>query len=164
MTDDSPNRTTGRLQKEVRQTRPFTNLQAEAFLNLVRTTGQLQHKLRLRLKPYGITETQYNSLRILRGAGNAGLTCAEIAERLISRDPDITRLIGRLERMGLVRRARDTKDRRIVVTRISQEGLNRLKELDQVVANSVTGALAHLTEDELRKLIRLLERTREPDV
>jgi DNA-binding MarR family transcriptional regulator len=163
MTDDSTTRISGHLQKEVRQNKPFASLQAEAFLNLVRTTGQLQHTLRLRLKPYGITETQYNPLRILRGAGNAGLTCAEIAERLISRDPDITRLLGRLERMGLVRRERDTKDRRSVITRISRQGLDRLKDLDQVVADSVTASLAHLTEDELRKIIRLLERTLDSD-
>ncbi len=160
MTADSSTVLSGRLQKELQQNRPFANLQAEAFLNLVRTTSQLQHMLRLHLKPHSITETQYNSLRILRGAGEAGLTCSEIADRLVSRDPDITRLMGRLERMELVHRERHTKDRRIVVARITRKGLERLEELDQVVASGVTKSLIHLTEQELRALITLLERVR----
>ena len=93
----------------------------------------MQHALHLQLKPYGLTETQYNSLRILRGAGTSGLTCAEIAERLVSQDPDITRLVERLQRQGLVRRERGEKDRRVVLTKITAAGLDRLKEADPVV-------------------------------
>src|SRR5665213_2679249 len=148
------------LQKELRQRKPFPSMHAEAFLNLVRTADQLQHTLRMQLKPYGITETQYNSLRILRGAGKHGLTCAEVGERLISQDPDITRLMGRLERQGLVRRERGVKDRRVVVTKITSAGLQRLKELDPVVTNTVDALLAHLSAEELKKLIDLLERAR----
>ena len=154
---------TGRLQKELRQTKPFASLQAEAFLNLVRTTDQLQHALRIQLKPHGITETQYNSLRILRGAGKQGLTCSEVSERLISHDPDITRLLGRMERQGLVHRERDKKDRRVVVTRITSDGLARLQALDQVVASSVIELLSRLTENDLYTLIGLLERARCPE-
>ena len=135
-------------------------MHAEVFLNLVRTADQMQHTLRMQLKPYGITATQYNSLRILRGAGKHGLTCAEIGERLISEDPDITRLMGRLERQGLVRRERGVKDRRVVVTKITSAGLQRLKELDPVVTNTVNALLAHLSKDELKKMIDLLERAR----
>lgn len=160
MGKDSTKQSPGLLQKELRQSKPFPSLQTEAFLNLVRTTGQLQHILRSHLKPYGITETQYNCLRILKGAGTTGLTCAEISERLVNRDPDITRLVARLERIHLVQRERDAKDRRIVVTRISAQGLERLRELDQVVTESITASLASLNEKELKAIIRLLERVR----
>jgi len=160
MGKDSTKQSPGLLQKELRQSKPFSSLQAEAFLNLVRTTGQLQNILRSHLKPHGITETQYNCLRILKGAGTAGLTCSEISERLVNRDPDITRLVARLERIHLVQRERDAKDRRIVVTRISAQGLERLRELDQVVTESVTASLASLNEKELKAIIRLLERVR----
>ena len=150
----------GQLQKEIRQTKSFASIHAEAFLNIVRTADQMQHLLHMQLKPYGITETQYNSLRILRGAGKQGLSCAEIGERLISQDPDITRLLGRLERQGLVRRERGAKDRRVVMTKITASGLERLKELDPVVASTVHALLDHLSEDELGKMIGLLERAR----
>lgn len=148
------------LQEELHQTKPFPSIHAEAFLNLIRTADQMQHTLRMKLKPYGITETQYNSLRILRGAGKHGLTCAEIGERLISQDPDITRLLGRLERQGLVRRERGVKDRRVVVTKITDTGLERLKELDPVVTNTVDSLLAYHSENELKKMIGYLERAR----
>lgn len=148
------------LQAELRQTRSFASLHDEAFLNLVRTSAQLQHALHLQLKPYGITETQYNSLRILRGAGSSGLTCAEIGERLVSHDPDITRLVERLQRQGLVHRERGEKDRRVVLTRITAAGLDRLKEVDPVVNSTVLALLAHLSSSELKTMISLLERAR----
>ncbi len=150
----------GRLQQELLQTKPFRSLRAEAFLNVVRTADRLQHGLHLRLKPYGMTETQYNSLRILRGAGDCGLTCSEMSARLVGHHPDITRLLNRMERQGIVRRSRDTKDRRTVITRITRMGLDRLKELDEVVATTVTSLLEGLSENELRKMIALLERVR----
>ncbi len=148
------------LQAELRQTRSFASLQDEAFLNLVRTSAQMQHALHLRLKPYGITETQYNSLRILRGAGSSGLTCAEIGERLVSQDPDITRLVERLQRQRLVHRERGEKDRRVVLTKITAAGLDRLKEMDPVVNSTVLALLSHLSSSELKTMIRLLERAR----
>jgi DNA-binding MarR family transcriptional regulator len=148
------------LQAELRQTKSFASLHAEAFLNLVRTSAQMQHALHLQMKPYGITETQYNSLRILRGAGPSGLTCAEIAERLVSQDPDITRLVERLQRQGLVRRERDEKDRRVVLTKITAAGLDRLKEIDPVVNSTVHALLSHLSSSELKTMVDLLERAR----
>lgn len=150
----------GRLQQELRQSKPFADLQAEAFLNVIRTADRLQHALRQDLKPHGITETQYNSLRILRGAGEHGLTCSEIAQRLISHDPDITRLLGRMERDKLVRRERDKKDRRVVLTRITSQGIEKLRELDRVVGETVHRLLAHVAEAELRTMIGLLEKAR----
>jgi DNA-binding MarR family transcriptional regulator len=149
------------LQAELRQTKSFTSLHAEAFLNLVRTSAQLQHALHLKLKPYSMTETQYNSLRILRGAGSSGLTCAEIAERLVSQDPDITRLVARLERQGLVRRERGENDRRVVLTKITVAGLDRLRETDPVVNRTVNVLLSHLSSSELKTMIDLLERARQ---
>lgn len=148
------------LQAELRQTKSFASLHAEAFLNLVCTSAQMQHALHLQLKPYGITETQYNSLRILRGAGSSGLTCAEIADRLVSQDPDITRLVERLQRQGLVRRERGEKDRRVVLTKITAAGLDRLKEMDPVVERTVHGLLSHLSQSELKMMIDLSERAR----
>jgi DNA-binding MarR family transcriptional regulator len=148
------------LQAELRQTKSFDSLHAEAFLNLVRTSAQLQHALHLQLKPYGMTETQYNSLRILRGAGAGGLTCAEIAERLVSQDPDITRLVSRLERQGLVRRERGERDRRVVLTKITAAGMDRLKEADPVVNSTVNALLSHLSSSELKTMIDLLKRAR----
>ncbi|MHB8301376.1 MAG: MarR family winged helix-turn-helix transcriptional regulator [Acidobacteriaceae bacterium] len=150
----------GRLQQELRQSRPFADLQTEAFLNLVRTADQLQHALASALKSFRVTETQYNALRILRGAGDQGRTCSEIAERLISHAPDITRLLGRMEREGLVRRENDGKDRRVVLTHITQQGWERLQQADAVVAYTIRRLLAHLTDGELRRMRDLLEKTR----
>jgi DNA-binding MarR family transcriptional regulator len=149
------------LQAELRQTKSFASLHAEAFLNLVRTSAQLQHALHLKLKPYGVTATQYNSLRILRGAGSSGLTCAEIAERLVSQDPDITRLVARLQRQGLVRRARGEKDRRVVLTKITAAGLDRLKEADPVVNRTVNALLSKFSSSEMKTMINLMERARQ---
>lgn len=148
------------LQAELKQTKSFSSLHTEAFLNLARTSERMQRALHLQLKPYGITETQYNSLRILRGAGSHGLTCAEIAERLVSQDPDITRLVERLQRQGMVRRERGAKDRRVVLTKITAAGLDRLKETDPVVNSTVHALLSHLSQSELKTLIDLLERAR----
>ncbi|MGH9616192.1 MAG: MarR family winged helix-turn-helix transcriptional regulator [Acidobacteriaceae bacterium] len=162
MIASSKTRASTRLQSELRQAKPFASIQAEAFLNLVRTSEQMQHALRVKLKPYDITETQYNALRILRGAGKNGLTCAEIGERLVSRDPDITRLVGRLERQGLARRERGGKDRRVVLTKITVAGLAKLNETDAVIGGTVKALLQHLSQPELRQMIDLLERARRP--
>jgi MarR family transcriptional regulator, organic hydroperoxide resistance regulator len=148
------------LQAELRQTKSFASRHAEAFLNIVRTSARLQHALHLQLKQYGMTETQYNSLRILRGAGSSGLTCAEIAERLVSQDPDITRLVERLQRQGLVHRERGERDRRVVLTKITSAGLGRLKEVDPVVDSTVHAMMSHLSSTELKTMIDLLERAR----
>jgi hypothetical protein len=94
------------IQAEIRQNKPFTSLEGEAVVSLHRTADQLNGRFSDMLKPYGLSPTQFNALRILRGAGVGGRTCSEIAERMINRDPDITRLLARLERRGLVVRSR----------------------------------------------------------
>src|SRR2546421_11590448 len=104
----------GKLAREIHQNRPFSSVEQEVFLNVLRTADVLTTKLEAILKPFGLSPTQYNVLRILRGAGEAGLACGRIAERMITRDPDVTRLLDRLENCGLIRRARQTDDRRVV--------------------------------------------------
>ena len=150
-----------RLGTEIQQTKPFANLEEEAFLNLQRTADALLHGLEAALKPVGLSPSQYNVLRILRGAEAEGLACREVAERMVTRDPDITRLLDRLEARGLVMRARDREDRRVITVRISPEGLRLLRELDASVAELPRRQLGHLDEAQLRTLIELLQMARE---
>src|SRR6266566_7863061 len=122
------------LQAELKQKIPFASREAEAYLSLLRTADALQTQVEARLKEFGLTGTQYNALRILRGAGPEGLACREIGERMITRDPDITRLLDRLEARGLLTRTRDQKDRRVITARITSEGRRLLEALDQPIA------------------------------
>jgi DNA-binding MarR family transcriptional regulator len=150
-----------RLQAEIKQTKPFRSLEDEAYLNLLRTADALLRKEVELLKDYGLSPTQYNALRILRGGGSEGLTCGELSDRMLTRDPDVTRLIDRLEHRGLLTRARSDQDRRVVRLRISDEGLTVLARLDEPSEEWTRGQLGHLGRAELRDLIRLLERARE---
>src|SRR4029077_13765310 len=116
------------------------------------------------LKPHGLSPTQYNALRILRGAGVDGLPCTEVGARMISRDPDVTRLVDRLERRGLVTRSRGAKDRRVVRASITPAGLELLKRLDRPVSEFVRGMMGHLRTEQLQSLMHLLgEAQRESD-
>src|SRR5512141_140154 len=151
---------TGKLKDEIRQTRPFSSLEQEAMLSIARTDAVLSYSIIEALKPFDITPTQFNVLRILRGAGSNGLCREDIRERLIAQVPDVTRLLDRLEQAGLVGRARDAKDRRLVTTRITEAGLKLLKEMDAPVAEAHKKQLSHLTKSELRSLIGLLEKVR----
>jgi DNA-binding MarR family transcriptional regulator len=151
----------GGLQREIKQSRPFECLEVEAALNLARTADALLRDLEPPLKAAGLSATQYNVLRILRGAAPAGLACREIAARMITRDPDITRLLDRLERRGLVERARETRDRRVVTTRIRPAGLRLLGSLDRPVVDVNRYRLRHLGPRRLRLLIALLDAARE---
>ena len=150
------------IQAEIKQGKPFPSLEEEVFVALVRTADQMQWRGGEILKPHGLSPTQYNALRILRGAGARGLGCSEIGERMINRDPDITRLIDRLERRGLVARSREQKDRRVITTRITAAGLATLKALDGPVEAFNRGLLGHLGGNRLRSLLRLLEAARKP--
>src|SRR5271157_2893757 len=118
------------LQGELKQKVPFRSREQEAYLSLLRTADALQSSVEARLKEFGLTGTQYNALRILRGAGAEGLACSEVGERMITRDPDITRLLDRLQKLGLVERARGKRDRRVVYGKITAAGLKLLRELD----------------------------------
>lgn len=130
-----------------------------AFLDLVRTTDLLSRGPAQVLKNEDLSATQYNVLRILRGAPE-GLACGEIGNRMITRDPDITRLLDRLEKRGLISRERDTKDRRMVLTRITAEGLKLLARLDGPVQESHHRQLGHLGRERLKQLAELLSACR----
>lgn len=149
-----------RLQREIRQRKPFRSLEEEVYLNLLRTADALLRGSEERLKPAGLTPGQYNVLRILRGAGPRGLACGAIAERMLTRHPDITRLLDRLDARGLVTRARGARDRRVVLTRITMAGRKVLRELDEPVVRLHRGQLRHMGRRKLRQLIRLLEQAR----
>ena len=158
-TYSSPMPTT--LRAEIKQTKPFSSAEHEALLSIERTAAVLVHGFAEAIKPYGITPTQYNVLRILRGAGDKGLCRNEIRERLVTPVPDVTRLLDRLEEVGLVARERDADDRRLVTTRITPEGLRLLRELDSPVAEIHRRQLGHMGERDLRTLIELLAIARE---
>jgi DNA-binding MarR family transcriptional regulator len=148
------------LQAEIKQRRPFDTLEQEAYLNLLRTTDALIRKEVEALKTWGLSTTQYNALRILRGAGDEGVTCGELSDRMLTRDPDVTRLIDRLETRGLLRRVRSDRDRRVVRTCITPEGLQLLSEIDEPSKTWTKEQLGHLSEEQLRALIALLEEAR----
>ncbi|HEY0036881.1 MAG TPA: MarR family transcriptional regulator [Longimicrobium sp.] len=150
----------GRIQEELKQSKPIDSLEEEIFLNLARTYEALSAEIAELLRRHDLRPTQYNVLRILRGAGESGLTAGEIAERMITRDPDVTRLIDRLEKRGLVERWRCTHDRRVVWTRISPDGLEMIAPLDESMRELHVRQLAHLGPERLATLRDLLEEAR----
>ncbi len=153
----------GILQDDLKQRQPFAGPEEEAYLNLVRTTDFLNREVAAVLKPHQLSEAQYNVLRILRGAGEAGHACSEIASRLVTRDPDVTRLLDKLEARELLARSREHADRRVVTTRITAQGLALLKTLDRPMREAVERMLAHLPARQLRALTNLLELARRGD-
>jgi len=130
-----------------------------AFLDLMRTADILSRGLVLVLKTEDLSATQYNVLRILRGSAD-GLACGEIANRMITRDPDVTRLLDRLEKRGLISRRRETRDRRLVTARITPEGLKLLARLDEPVQEAHRRQLGHLGPERLRAVAELLRAAR----
>jgi DNA-binding MarR family transcriptional regulator len=150
----------GKLQSEVRQSKPFGSLEQEAHLNILRTAAVIEHAFAEVFRPHGITVTQYNVLRILRGAGEPGLCRNEIRGRLVAQVPDATRLLDRMEAMGLVTRARDAADRRMVTTQITRRGIELVEKLEEPVRQAHAQQLGHLTVDELETMIMLLEKAR----
>jgi DNA-binding MarR family transcriptional regulator len=149
------------LKHEIGQKRPFSSMEEEALLNLMRTSDCLVRALQRRSRSWGVTSTQYNVLRILRGAQPQGLTCSGIGDRMITEEPDITRLLARLKAMKLIRQQRDKRDRRVLWTQISASGLELLRQMDPEIEQLPKKLLGHLKEPDLGELIRLLERARE---
>jgi DNA-binding MarR family transcriptional regulator len=135
--------------------------EVEAYLNALRTADWLSRGVVEILKPHDLSPTQYNVLRILRGAGKEGRKCGEISERLVTRDPDITRLLDRLAKRGLIVRERSETDRRVVFTRIAPAGLELLANLDGPITDAHKRQFAHLDPEQLATLSRLLELVRE---
>jgi len=149
------------LSQEIRQQKPFVSLEEEAFLGLQRTASLLLQSLGRELKGHDLTPAQYNTLRILRGAGPDALTCGEIGDRLVSPGPDVTRLLDRLEQRGLVTRLRDAEDRRIVRARITEQGLGLLDTLDEPVGRLLARLLGNLGQERLQTFVALLDEARE---
>jgi len=150
------------LKREIAQELPFSSKEEEALLNLLRTSDFVQRVFQLKTRKWGVTSTQYNILRILRGAHPQGLTCSAIGDRMITAEPDITRLLARLKALKLIRQQRDKHDRRAVCTHISAAGLVLLKEMDPVILQVPRELLGHLAGAELSELIRLVESARKP--
>lgn len=149
-----------RLQRELKQNRPFHAPTQEAAVSLMRTADLVRRSISAVVEPYDITLQQYNVMRILRGAGEAGLPTLEIAERMIEQTPGITRLIDRLETKKLVHRERCLTDRRQVFCRITKDGLSLLARLDDPIRDAEKVALAELSERQLSQLVSLLDRAR----
>ena len=148
------------LQAEIKQTTPFKTLEEEAYLNLLRTADALVRKEVELLKEYQLSPTQYNALRILRGAGSDGVTCSELSDRMLTKDPDVTRLVDRLDARKLIQRARSDQDRRVVRTKITKAGLDVLAEMDKPMVALGKAMLGHMTRKQLEDFIRLLELAR----
>lgn len=152
------------LRKVIKQRKPFASLEQEVFLEVLRTGNALVHDLVELLRPFGLTQPQYNVLRILRGAGEAGLPTGEVGARMVaSREPDVTRLLVRMEARGLLARERRADNRRFVTARITREGLRVLEALDGPVAEMHSTQLRHMSRRELGLLAGLLERARRED-
>ena len=150
------------MQHELKKKRPFESPEEEALLSVVRTSDQLQIRFARLLREYGLTSpTQYNILRILRGEGKP-LPILEIASRTITVVPGITGLIDRLERAGFVNRLRCAKDRRVIYVALTDQGMTTLAALDEPLVALHHKLVGHLSQGELKELIRLLEKVREP--
>ena len=148
------------LQNEIKQNVPFPNLRAEVWLNLVRTSAVLMHGMEQQLRPYGLSMTQYNVLRILRGAGSSGLCQYEIRDRLVAQVPDVPRILERMEKARWVERARGTSDRRMVMTSLTGCGVRLLVELEKPLEQVMAGMFPQLDATGLTKLNELLVQAR----
>ena len=148
------------LQTDLKQKKPFPRISAEALVSVLRTAAVLDHQLTDVLKPFGITHTQYNVLRILRGAGAAGLCGREVAERMVSRVPDVSRLLDRMEDTDLISRERDPGDRRHVTARISRKGLAMLEEATPRLEAVERARFGQLPAGRLQQLLEVLTAVR----
>lgn len=151
---------TNQLQRELRKKRPFESLEEEANLNILRTNDQLQNRFGKLFREFGLTSSQYNVLRILRGEGKP-MPCQEIGERMIQVVPAMTGLIDRLEKQELVKRDRSTTDRRVIYVELTHQGMETLKRLDGPLIELHQRMVGHLTRSELKELTRLLEKCRQ---
>jgi DNA-binding MarR family transcriptional regulator len=149
------------LRDEIKQNKPFESLEQEAQLNIIRTGSLLLDEVEQFLKPYGVTATQYNVLRILRGAEPVGLCRNELRERMLTRMPDVTRLLDRMEEVGLVSRTREEEDRRMVRTKVTPAGLEILSAVDEVTQQEHKRRFRGLDATQLQTLIELLTLVRQ---
>ena len=149
-----------KLKDEIKQKSPFRSVHEEVALAMLRTADLVTLPMTEVLRKAGLSTSQYNVLRILRGAGSEGLPCGEISTRMVRRDPDLTRLLDRLEARGLVQRTRSSADRRVVRATITDDARKLLESLDEPVEESLDSALAHVPKTQLRELVKLLEHIR----
>ncbi len=147
------------LQHELKKRHPFKSREQEAVLGIMRTSDLIQNRFGRLFREYGLTASQYNVLRILRGEGEP-LPCLEIASRMIQVVPAITGLIDRLEKQGLVERKRCDKDRRVIYIALTDKALTLLAEMDDPVMDMHREALGHLSKTELTEITRLLDKAR----
>jgi DNA-binding MarR family transcriptional regulator len=137
-----------------------TGLERDTFLALVRVVGDMEREVTELLRAHDLSTAQYNVLRILRGAGSAGATCGEVGGKLIRHDPDVTRLLDRLEAVRLISRTRDAADRRVVRTRITEAGLSLLDRLDGPMNDLHARQFGHVPDSALASLHDLLAQAR----
>jgi DNA-binding MarR family transcriptional regulator len=141
------------IQRHLRQTRAFRSLEEEIFVGLQIVSDRLMGPWAAYLKQHAeLSPVQYNVLRILRGAGDAGLSAGDVGERLITRNPDVTRLIDRLEKRGLVERRPAADDRRAIRICITPAGIELVAQLDPKTANHFTNGLSHFSTEDLEAL------------
>lgn len=152
---------TRKLQQDIKQTKPFASMETEVYLTLARLCEELSEPVHKVLKSADLSQPQYNVLRILRGAGEDGLSCRQIAQRMVHRVPDVTRLLDRLEVRGLIARQRADHDRRVVRVRILDNGLELLAPLDEPIASIHRESLGRLGTHRLEALLELLESVRD---
>jgi DNA-binding MarR family transcriptional regulator len=148
------------LQEEIQQTKPFASLEEEVHIQIVVTAQVANRVLAEALKPSGLSPSQFNVLRILRGARPGALPAGRIAERMVNHDPDLTRLLDRLEASGLVQKARDSSDRRVVNAKITKAGLERVEGASKSVSQAIRTSLASIEPRKLEQLADLLELAR----
>lgn len=149
------------IQHQLKQTKPFSSREEAVYLGIQIIADEQRARFNDLFKSKDLTGAQYNVLRILRGAGTAGISCREIGERMINRDSDITRMLDRLEARKLITHERQTDDRRVVLTFISKAGLGLLAELDRPVEDLHRSLLGHLNEKELDSLLKLLGKAKQ---
>jgi DNA-binding MarR family transcriptional regulator len=141
-------------------TKTAAQLAEQAFITLQRTADAHLRPAAGLLKEFGLSPTQYNVLRILRGAGKEGLTCTQIGDRMINRDPDITRLLDRMEARGWVKRERQTTDRRVILATLSDAGLELVDSIDEPLRAMHADTMGRLGAAKLKVLIKVLEEVR----
>lgn len=150
------------IKDTISQTKPFESVEQEVFLNLVRTTDLVTEHATAPIRSSGLTVQQYNVLRILRGAGEAGLQTYQVVERMVTRAPNITRLVDKLENKKMLTRTRSLEDRRVVTLQVTKQGLTLLEKLDVPQLEALRSAMRGLDADENGTLGDLLNRLRAP--
>lgn len=148
------------LQRELGKKQPFNSPEEEAILNILRTNDQYENRFGRLFREYGLTDSQYNVLRILRGEGRP-MQCQEIVERMLQVVPALTGLVDRLQAQGYVKRERSTEDRRVVYVAVTKKAVALLKKIDQPLDELQQRLIGHLSQAELKQLTRLLEKARQ---